>query len=81
VRTALAYVERGEVPAGIVYATDAAVSDKVDVAFRVSSDLHPKIVYPMVLTKGANDKARELHAFLQTPQAWKAFEKAGFGKP
>jgi molybdate transport system substrate-binding protein len=81
VRTALAYVERGEAPVGIVYATDAAASDKVDVAFRVSSDLHPKIVYPMVLVKGANRRAHELHAFLQTPEAWAVFEKAGFTKP
>jgi len=81
VRTALTYVERGEAPVGIVYATDAAASSKVDVAFRVPPELHPKIVYPMVLLKGANRRARELHAFLQTPAAWDAFEKAGFVKP
>jgi molybdate transport system substrate-binding protein len=81
VRTALAYVERGEAPVGLVYATDAAASSRVDVAFRVPSDLHPKIVYPMVLVKGANKRARELHAFLQTPEAWDAFEKAGFTEP
>jgi len=81
VRTALTYVERGEAAAGIVYATDAAASNKVDIAFRVPSDVHPKIVYPMVLVKGANGKARELHAFLQTPQAWDVFAKAGFTKP
>jgi molybdate transport system substrate-binding protein len=81
VRTALAYVERGEAPVGIVYATDAAASGKVDVAFRVPSGLHPRIVYPMVLVKGANRRARELHTFLQTPEAWTVFEKAGFTKP
>jgi molybdate transport system substrate-binding protein len=81
VRTALAYVERGEAPVGIVYATDAAASDKVDVAFRVSPDLYPKIVYPMVLVKGANKRAAELHAFLQTPEARAVFEKAGFTRP
>jgi molybdate transport system substrate-binding protein len=81
VRTALSYVERGEAPVGIVYATDAAASSKVDVAFRVASDLHPKIVYPMVLVKGADSGAREFHAFLQTPEAWKVFAKAGFTKP
>ncbi|MCE9634319.1 MAG: molybdate ABC transporter substrate-binding protein [Planctomycetes bacterium] len=81
VRTALAYVERGEAPVGIVYATDAATSDKVDVAFRVPSELHPRIVYPMVLVKGAGPRARELHALLQTPEAWAAFEEAGFVKP
>ena len=81
VRTALSYVERGETPVGIVYATDAAASSKVDVAFRVPRELHPRIVYPMVLVKGANKTARELYAFLQTEEAWEAFEKAGFIKP
>lgn len=81
VRAALAYVERGEAEAGIVYATDAAASAKVDVALRVPADLHPRIVYPMVLVKGANRRARELHAFLQTPAAWAVFEKAGFTRP
>jgi molybdate transport system substrate-binding protein len=81
VRTALSYVERGEAPVGIVYATDAAASKKVDVAFRVPSDLHPTIVYPMVLVKGANSRAKELYAFLQTKEAWAVFENAGFTKP
>jgi ABC-type molybdate transport system substrate-binding protein len=49
--------------------------------FRVASDLHPKIIYPMVLVKGADSRAREFHAFLQTPEAWKVLEKAGFTKP
>ena len=81
VRTALAYVERGEAPVGIVYATDAAASQKVEVAFAIPPELHPKIVYPMVLLKGANRRARELYAFLQTPAAWDAFAKGGFVKP
>ena len=81
VRTALAYVERGEAPVGIVYATDAAASTKVEVALRVSPTLHAKIVYPMVLVKGANRRARELHEFLKSEKAWAAFEKAGFTKP
>jgi len=81
VRTSLAYVERGEAPTGIVYATDAAASTSVDVAFRVPADLYPKIVYPMVLVKGANRRARELHAFLRSDTARAAFEKAGFTRP
>jgi molybdate transport system substrate-binding protein len=81
VRTALSYVERGEAPVGIVYSTDAAASGKVDVALRVAADLHPKVRYPMVLVKGANRRARELHEFLKSDKAWPAFEKAGFTKP
>ena len=79
VRAALVYVERGELPAGIVYATDAAASGKVDVAFRVDPALHPRIVYPMLLVKGANRSARELYDFLRTEKARAAFEAAGFG--
>ena len=81
VRTALAYVERGEAPVGIVYATDAAASGKVDVAVRVPAALHPRIVYPMVLVKGANRRARELHEFLRSAPAAAAFERAGFTRP
>jgi molybdate transport system substrate-binding protein len=81
VRTALSYVERGEAPVGMVYATDAIASGKVDVAFRVASDLHPKILYPMVLVKGANRRARELHEFLKSDKAWPSIEKAGFARP
>jgi molybdate transport system substrate-binding protein len=81
VRAALSYVERGEAPVGVVYATDAAASGKVDVALRVPPELHGKIVYPMVLLRGAKRRARELHEFLKSEKAWAAFEKAGFTKP
>jgi molybdate transport system substrate-binding protein len=81
VRTALSYVERGETPVGIVYATDAAASSRVDVACRVDPGLHPKIEYPMLLVKGADAVARELHAFLRSDDAWPVLERAGFVKP
>ncbi len=81
VRTALAYAERGEVSAAVVYGTDAAASTTVDVAVRVPSELHPKILYPMVLVKGANRREHELHEYLKSPEAWAVFEKAGFTKP
>jgi molybdate transport system substrate-binding protein len=81
VRMALAYVERGEVAAGIVYATDARGAAGVDVAFRVPSELHPRIVYPLLLVKGANRAARDLHAHLMKPEAWAVFERAGFVRP
>jgi len=81
VRTALTYVERREAAVGIVYATDAAASAKVDVAFVVPSHLYPKIVYSMVLVKGANRSSRELYELLKTAKAQDAFEKAGFAKP
>jgi molybdate transport system substrate-binding protein len=77
----VSYAERGEAPVGMVYAADAAASGKVDVAFRVPPELHPKIVYPMVLVKGANTKTRELYEVLRTPDARAELTKAGFTEP
>ncbi|WP_223274807.1 molybdate ABC transporter substrate-binding protein [Tateyamaria sp. syn59] len=46
VRAALALVARGEVPLGIVYASDAVASADVAVLFEVPTDAHPTVVYP-----------------------------------
>ncbi|APX13814.1 molybdate ABC transporter substrate-binding protein [Tateyamaria omphalii] len=46
VRAALALVARGEVPLGIVYASDAVASSEVTVLFDVPTDAHPAILYP-----------------------------------
>ncbi|HVX15586.1 MAG TPA: molybdate ABC transporter substrate-binding protein [Pirellulales bacterium] len=80
VRHALAMVEEGAVEAGIVYATDAAISDKVKVAFPFASELTEPIVYPLVLTKRGvkSSAARELYHFLQSTAAAKIFRQAGF---
>lgn len=45
VRAALALVERGQAPLGIVYATDARVSRHVRVLARFPNDSHPQIRY------------------------------------
>lgn len=79
VRAALVAVERGEIPVGVAYATDAASSAKVDVALRVPAELHPRIVYPMLIVKKANRRSRELYDFLRSGAARAIFEKAGFG--
>jgi len=46
VRAALALVARGETPLGIVYATDAAASDAVNVVWKIAPVGHPPIRYP-----------------------------------
>ena len=79
VRSALLLVERGEAPAGIVYATDAAVSPKVAIAGTFPADSHDPIVYPFAATTtGDSADARALLAFLAGPQARAAFIKRGF---
>lgn len=79
VRAALALVERGEVPLGIVYATDAAVAKKVKVLGRFPESLHGTIVYPVALIAGHETPgARALLEFLQSGGAKGVFAQYGF---
>ena len=52
VRGALSFVERGECSAGIVYVTDAAMSDRVVVLGTFPESLHDPVVYPMAVVRG-----------------------------
>lgn len=80
VRAALALVERGEAPLGIVYATDAQASDKVEVIETLPADSHPPIRYPAaVLASSETPDAAAFLVFLGSPQARTIFEKHGFG--
>ena len=80
VRQVLAWVESGDAECGIVYATDAAISDKVKVAAVAPADTHEPIIYPAAVLKDAKnmEPAKEFLAFLQTDKAAKVFEKYGF---
>ncbi len=79
VRTALLLVERGEAPAGIVYATDAVASKGVVVAGTFPPDSHQTIVYPFAVTKaGDTPEARSVMTFLTGPQARTIFLQRGF---
>jgi len=78
VRVALALVARGEAPLGIVYATDAREEPKVRVIGTFDASLHPPIVYPIALLRGAPAAAGDLLAFLHGEQARRAFAKHGF---
>jgi molybdate transport system substrate-binding protein len=50
VRQALEYVARGEVDAGFVYVTDAAVrADRVTEAFRPPEDTYRPVIYPVAV--------------------------------
>jgi molybdate transport system substrate-binding protein len=70
VRSALLLVERGEAPAGIVYATDAKVSTSVMIAGVFPPDSHDPISYPFAIVKGADtEDARALLRFLTGPEA------------
>jgi len=79
VRAALALVERGECPLGIVYSSDVAISKRVKVVGTFPEDSHPPITYPAALVSGKdNPAARSFLDFLKTPEAKAVFEKYGF---
>ncbi len=82
VRQALDYVARGEVEAGFVYATDAAVmKDKVRVAAAVPTDT--AITYPIASIAGSPNPAAasKFLGFLTAPAAQAVLARYGFGLP
>jgi molybdate transport system substrate-binding protein len=82
VRAALAFVERGETPYGIVYATDAIASPKVWEVGIFPDSSHPKILYPAAVVAGHDTpEARAFLDFLKGPEATAIFAKAGFRRP
>ncbi len=79
VRSALALVERGEAPLGIVYATDAAQTPKVRVVGTFPASTHAPITYPMaVVTAADGPSSRALFAFLTGDEAKAVYRKYGF---
>lgn len=80
VRAALALVERGEAPLGVVYATDAQAEPRVTVIARFPADSHPPIVYPVAEIAGRDTPAEAAFlAYLDSPAARAIFAAQGFG--
>jgi len=80
VRAGLVLVERGEVTAGIVYSTDAAISKKVRVVSVFPEDSHPPIRYPAAIVSGhARPEVRRFFDFLISDKALATYESYGFG--
>lgn len=77
VRDALSFVERGESPLGIVYSTDAKISDKVKVIAIFPTESYGEVVYP-VATVSDKSQAKIFLDFLYTPKAKAKFQAAGF---
>ena len=80
VRAALAAVEAGNVEAGIVYKTDAAISKKVKVAYEVPAKDNPAISYPMAVVKEAKqpEAAKIFLQYLNSDAAAQVFSRFGF---
>ena len=79
VRGALALVERNEAPLGVVYGSDAVASKGVKVVGTFPEDSHPKVEYPMAITKGnASATVEGFYQYLKGPQAAAIFKQYGF---
>ena len=78
VRGALAFVERGECAAGIVYETDAKISNKVEIVATFPEESHKPIVYPMAFVVNAKNVNNDYFSYLQSSNALDIFKKYGF---
>lgn len=79
VRAALMLVERHEVPFGIVYQTDAFISQKVNIVGYFPKTSHPPIVYLCALVnKKERKESKQFLSFLKSTRAKGIFKKHGF---
>lgn len=82
VRAALALVQRGEVPLGIVYATDARVASGVAIVGAFPARSHPPIHYPIArLTSSRHREAEAFRRFLLSSTGRAIFTRYGFTAP
>lgn len=81
VRAALALVERGAAPLGIVYATDAMASRRVRVVGTFPATSHQPITYPVALLATSRHRdAEAFRRFLISREGRAIFLRRGFGQ-
>lgn len=79
VRAALALVERGAAPFGIVYATDARASAKVRLAGVFPAKSHAPIIYPIArIVRSKNVEGEQFRRFLLSPAGQAILARRGF---
>lgn len=80
VREVLTWVETGNAEAGIVYETDAKISDKVKIAAYAPDNSHTPVVYPMAAIKATKnlEEVKAFQKYLQEDKAKKIFQGFGF---
>ncbi|MEA5617730.1 molybdate ABC transporter substrate-binding protein [Cronbergia sp. UHCC 0137] len=83
VRQVLATVESGNADAGLVYATDAKISNKVKVVVAADEKFHSPIIYPIAVVKRSKnpDVAKAFVQFLSSNEAKAVLKKYGFILP
>ncbi|HZI33094.1 MAG TPA: molybdate ABC transporter substrate-binding protein, partial [Candidatus Binatia bacterium] len=80
VRAVLAAVESGNVDAGFVYKTDAAISRNVMISYEVPLKDGPQINYPLALVKDGPQlgAAKKFMSYLDSDAAGTVFKRFGF---
>jgi molybdate transport system substrate-binding protein len=80
VRQVLDYVQTGNADAGIVYATDARITNRVRVVATAPEDSHSPVIYPVAVIKGARNPsaAQAFERFLLGDQAGAILKNYGF---
>lgn len=80
VRQVLTFVETGNVDAGMVYTTDAKISDQVSIVATAPAGSHSPIVYPIAVIKDSRnpEAAKGFIRFLSSNTAKSLFERYGF---
>ena len=79
VRGALAAVASGNVDAGFVYRTDAAIEDRVKIVYAVPREEGPRILYSLGTIEGRNRReVRALYDYLRSAAAGEVFAEFGF---
>lgn len=82
VRAALALVQRGAAPYGIVYRTDARLAPDLRVAGMFPRGSHPPIVYPFArLKNGRSGEAEQFRSFLLSGRGRQIMRRFGFTTP
>ncbi len=80
VRNVLSAVESGNADAGVVYTTDARISNRVTQVATAPSTLHSPIVYPIAVIRASRNQqtARAYAQFLRSSAAQAIFRRYGF---
>jgi molybdate transport system substrate-binding protein len=83
VKEVLAQVEAGAVDCGVVYSTDAATSNGVEIAAEAPSGSHAPITYPAAILSRVKDEAaaKAFIEFLKSDASATVFKRIGFAIP